>query len=131
MSRDGASKTYWGGTGSNRGNNICACGVNEQRTCADPSDKCNCNANDGVWRSDQGFLTWKFDLPVTELRFGDTQADKNEMGYHTLGKLTCSGLQGTVKLIRYSIKTSQYLLLPFNYHFNFLPNITVLNINGY
>ncbi|KAL9973868.1 hypothetical protein ACROYT_G020374 [Oculina patagonica] len=46
-----------------------------------------------VWRSDQGLLTWKPDLPVKELRFGDTQESNSEMGYHTLGKLKCSGLQ--------------------------------------
>lgn len=96
VSRDGGKRTYWGGTGSNRGSNICACGVNVPNTCADPSQKCNCNKNDRVWRSDEGFLTWKLDLPVTEVRFGDTQESNSEMGYHTLGKLKCSGLQGTV-----------------------------------
>lgn len=99
VSRDGVSRTYWGGTGSNRGTNVCACGVNVPNTCADPSEKCNCNKNDAILRSDEGLLTWKQDLPVIELRFGDTQESSNEMGYHTLGKLKCSGLQGTFEVI--------------------------------
>ena len=101
VSSDGGSRTYWGGTGNNRGRNVCACGVNVPSTCADPSKKCNCNKNDRVLRSDEGYLTWKPDLPVIELRFGDTEESKGEMGYHTLGKLKCSGLQGTVEVIRY------------------------------
>jgi len=36
-------------------------------------------------------LTEKSDLPVTQLRFGDT-GDSREQGYHTLGKLKCYGI---------------------------------------
>ncbi|XP_035692710.1 contactin-associated protein-like 2 [Branchiostoma floridae] len=53
-----------------------------------PSDKCNCDANDYTWREDSGFLSHKDDLPVTQLRFGDT-GDSGEEGYYTLGKLIC------------------------------------------
>ena len=59
-------------------------------TCVDPSHACNCDKNDGVWREDSGLLTHKSDLPVSQLRFGDTDSSY-EKGYHTLGKLKCYG----------------------------------------
>ena len=37
-------------------------------------------------REDSGFLSNMTDLPVKQLRFGDT-GHNNEHGYHTLGKL--------------------------------------------
>ena len=52
--------------------------------------KCNCDRNDYIWREDSGYLTDRNTLPVTELRFGDTDlARLNESGYYTLGKLQC------------------------------------------
>ena len=85
-SRDGENMTYWGG--ATPGSDKCACGMNN--TCADPSRSCNCDKNDEVWREDSGLLTHKSDLPVSQLRFGDT-GGPNEKGYHTLGKLKCYG----------------------------------------
>ena len=87
VSRDGVKMKYWGGAGP-QDSYKCACGVTKQ--CADHSDGCNCDKNDGAWREDSGFLTKKAHLPVIELRFGDTDAP-NEKGYHTLGKLKCYG----------------------------------------
>ncbi len=88
VSRDGDNMTYWGGS------NFafpykCACGLTD--TCADPSDGCNCDKNDQVWREDSGLLTDKSHLPVMQLRFGDT-TPPGELGYHTLGKLKCYGI---------------------------------------
>ena len=54
-----------------------------------------------TWREDSGLLTNKNDLPVTQLRFGDTgvddkdgvaRDDRDEKGYHTLGKFRCFGI---------------------------------------
>ena len=84
VSRDGTNMTYWGG--ATPGSNKCACGMSN--TCANPSYDCNCDKNDDVWREDSGLLTHKSDLPVSQLRFGDTGAS-SEKGYHTLGKLKC------------------------------------------
>ena len=39
---------------------------------------------------DEGYLRDKSKLPVEELHFGDTLAS-HELGWHTLGKLECSG----------------------------------------
>ena len=87
VARDNVKMTYWGGA-TPADSYKCACGVNN--TCADSSSGCNCDKNDGVWREDSGLLTEKSDLPVLQLRFGDT-GDAGESGYHTLGKLKCYG----------------------------------------
>ena len=86
VSRDSRQMLYWGGASPN--SYKCACGMTN--SCADPSQACNCDKNDGVWREDSGLLTDKSTLPVKELRFGDTGT--NEQGYHTLGKLRCYGI---------------------------------------
>ena len=89
VSRDNVKMTYWGGA-TPADSYKCACGVNNR--CADSRRGCNCDKNDGVWREDSGLLTEKSDLPVLQLRFGDTGASF-EYGYHTLGKLKCYGGQ--------------------------------------
>ena len=86
VSRDSAKMTYWGG--AKPGSGKCACGMTT--SCAKPKRPCNCDANDENWREDSGLLTDKTHLPVTQLRFGDTE-EKNEEGYHTLGKFKCHG----------------------------------------
>ncbi|KAI8498215.1 hypothetical protein Bbelb_241590 [Branchiostoma belcheri] len=78
---DGRQADYWGG--ASPGSGKCACG--ETGSC---SGRCNCDSNDFTWREDSGYLTDKNDLPVTQLRFGDTGSG-HEQGYHTLGKLIC------------------------------------------
>ncbi len=89
VSRDGENMTYWGGATQG-----CACGMTN--SCADPDFSCNCDKNDYTWREDSGLLTVKSDLPVSQLRFGDTGGQLNpskvEQGYHTLGKLECYGM---------------------------------------
>ena len=88
VSRQGSKMNYWGGAEVNSGK--CACGMRKRNRCAG-GGKCNCDANDGTWHEDSGYLTDKNTLPVSELRFGDTTTYKgtSEMGYHTLGKLQC------------------------------------------
>ncbi|KAI8491424.1 hypothetical protein Bbelb_310570 [Branchiostoma belcheri] len=78
---DGRQADYWGG--ASPGSGKCACG--QTGTCP---GRCNCDVNVYTWREDSGFLSHKNDLPVTQLRFGDT-GDGSEEGYHTLGKLIC------------------------------------------
>ena len=90
VSRDFKKMTYWGG-GSSADSYKCACGVTKPNSCADSSRGCNCDENDYVWREDSGLLTEKRDLPVSQLRFGDT-GSASEEGYHTLGKLKCYGI---------------------------------------
>ena len=87
VSRDSSKMTYWGG--ASPGSSKCACGMTN--SCADSSYGCNCDKNDNVWRDDSGLLTDKTNLPVKQLRFGDS-GERIEHGYHTLGKLKCFGI---------------------------------------
>ena len=89
VSRHDQRMFYWGGakTGDNK---KCTCGMTSPNSCALSSVGCNCDKNDQTWREDSGFLTEKSQLPVIELRFGDT-GDPQEKGYHTLGKFKCYG----------------------------------------
>ena len=59
-------------------------------TCIYNRLKCNCDVNNSTATSDEGFLTDKDILPVTELQFGDL-GDSSEHGWFTLGPLICSG----------------------------------------
>jgi len=91
VSRDSSRMQYWGG--ASPGSKNCACGMTN--SCTDPSQACNCDKNDALWREDSGLLTDKTALPVKELRFGDTGTytdGTDEKGYHTLGKFKCYGI---------------------------------------
>ncbi|KAM4688769.1 uncharacterized protein O3C94_006904 isoform 2-T2 [Discoglossus pictus] len=87
VSRDGHDIASWGGATTNSGK--CACGENGE--CALGGTSCNCDANDDVWRMDEGALTDKSTLPVQEVRFGDTRNAPMEMAFHVIGKLRCWG----------------------------------------
>ena len=85
LSRDSKKMSYWGG--ASPGSGKCACGMT--KSCANTGDRCNCDANDNVWREDSGLLTDKTTLPVKQLYFGDVGG--GEKGYRTLGKFKCYG----------------------------------------
>lgn len=98
--RNGRFGTYWGG--ATRHSEKCACGMtnNCQRSPSDFSFKkyatgrCNCDNNDCYRRVDEGFLSYKEDLPVTGLVFGDIDqyGDKcREEVVYNLGKMKCEG----------------------------------------
>ncbi|XP_013419026.1 neurexin-4 [Lingula anatina] len=86
--RDGNIATFWAGGTPGGASYNCAC--SRDGSCADPSDHCNCDANDNVWRSDEGYITQSSYLPITIVKFGDT-GDSDEEGYHTVGPLVCQG----------------------------------------
>ena len=87
VSRQGKRMNYWGGAAVNSGK--CACGMT--KTCRDAQPTCNCDADLKFEPSeDSGYLSDKNTLPVTQLRFGDTD-QSFERGFHTLGKLRCWG----------------------------------------
>ncbi|XP_063306642.1 uncharacterized protein LOC134607967 isoform X2 [Pelobates fuscus] len=87
VSWDGKKMNYWGG--ANPASGGCACG--KSGTCSSPDKICNCDSNDHVWRTDDGFLRDKEALPVQAVHFGDTDEFPVEMAYHTIGKLRCRG----------------------------------------
>ena len=88
VSRNFEKMTYWGGA-TPADSLKCACGVTSPNSCAG-NKGCNCDINDNKWRKDEGLLKEKSDLPVLQLRFGDTGGN-GEGGYYTLGKLRCYG----------------------------------------
>ena len=89
VSRNFEKMTYWGGA-TPADYLKCACGVTSPNSCAGINNGCNCDKNDYVWREDEGLLKEKSDLPVLQLKFGDTGSGDEE-GYYTLGKLRCYG----------------------------------------
>ena len=84
LSRGGEEMMYWGETSQG-----CTCGVTS--SCFKSQRLCNCDSNEKVWLEDSGLLTNKLHIPVSQLRFGDTDGS-SEDGYHTLGKLKCYGI---------------------------------------
>jgi len=82
VSAAGKRMSNWGGVDHTRRG--CACSLTN--SCA--KGVCNCDMNDYVWRQDSGLLDEKEFLPISEVRFGDT-GDKDEEGFHTVGKLKC------------------------------------------
>ncbi|KAG7488757.1 hypothetical protein MATL_G00038090 [Megalops atlanticus] len=87
MTWAGQKRLDWGGSKSNSGS--CACGMTG--TCDTLGHLCNCDSNDHIWRSDEGFLTDRDALPVRAVHFGDTQDSPLEMAFHTIGKFSCRG----------------------------------------
>ncbi|XP_069476642.1 uncharacterized protein [Ambystoma mexicanum] len=87
VSRDGQKVNSWGGASTNSGK--CSCG--EKGACAQGLPTCNCDANDGVWRMDEGLLTDKSMLPIQAVHFGDTRDVPVEMAFHSIGKFRCRG----------------------------------------
>ncbi|XP_071489971.1 neurexin-4-like [Diadema antillarum] len=87
VSRHDQMMTNWGGAATGTGR--CACGVG--MTCAPDSSKyCNCDGSNTNNQVDEGDLTDKENLPVKELRFGDT-GDAGSRASFQLGKLMCRG----------------------------------------
>ncbi|XP_038206358.1 contactin-associated protein like 5-1 isoform X1 [Zerene cesonia] len=66
----------------------CPCGVNA--TCVNPTQSCNCDANENKWHSDEGTLVDPKSLGITEMFFLQ-QKDLTEeaQGRITLGPLEC------------------------------------------
>ncbi|XP_048416958.1 uncharacterized protein LOC125466462 isoform X2 [Stegostoma tigrinum] len=95
VSRDGRKINSWGGASTDSGK--CACG--ENGNCALGLSTCNCDANDGVWRQDKGYLTDKAILPVREVRFGDTRDAPVEMAFYKIGPLHCFGQSSQVSVL--------------------------------
>ena len=57
--------------------------------CALTSELCNCDSNFGQWLYDEGYITDKQRLPLTEVRLGDT-GHQGEKGKFSVGPLECT-----------------------------------------
>ncbi|TGZ36839.1 hypothetical protein CRM22_011389 [Opisthorchis felineus] len=90
VSRKGQPQFYWGG--GVPGLQKCACGVDG--TCSGDSVTCNCDSDGSNTPPlvDTGLLKFKDDLPVTEVRFGDTGGlNDNKRAEYYVGPLRCYG----------------------------------------
>ncbi|XP_017770023.1 PREDICTED: neurexin-4 isoform X1 [Nicrophorus vespilloides] len=88
VSRHNQKMDYWGG--ALPGSRKCECGI--LGTCRDSTKWCNCDAEFNDWAMDGGDLTEKDNLPVKQLRFGDTgDALDEKEGRYRLGPLICEG----------------------------------------
>ena len=64
-------------------------GVNQ--TCIEPNLPCNCDAKLPDWQVDEGIITDKDLLPITEFAYGPLEYDLEEAKF-SIGSLKCSGL---------------------------------------
>ena len=66
----------------------------KKKTCiivgSDPNKPCTCDANDRVWRYEEGIINVKEIFPITNFIIGDTDG-RYEVSFLTLGPLTCKG----------------------------------------
>jgi hypothetical protein len=82
---------YWGEAAID--SEKCACGMSNR---CKSSLSCNCDSNVVYIGEDSGFLNDTITLPVTQLWFGNTDAD-SEFGFHTLGRLRNWGERYSVR----------------------------------
>ena len=62
----------------------------ESNNCADSNLKCNCDAKQPTWLTDDGVITSMELLPITAFQYGPLEFDL-ERANVTLGRLICSG----------------------------------------
>ena len=82
VSSDGTKKDHWSGTTMS---GKCACGATG--SCYKHNRNCNCDEGASYWMQDKGYITSRTDLPVSQIRAGDTSSSK--LGFITLGSLKC------------------------------------------
>ncbi|KAA3675173.1 uncharacterized protein DEA37_0012683 [Paragonimus westermani] len=90
VNRKGRPQFYWGG--GVPGLQMCACGV--EGTCTGDSLTCNCDSAGSTTPPlvDSGLLQFKDDLPVMEVRFGDTGGiNDDKFSRYNVGPLRCFG----------------------------------------
>lgn len=95
VSRNNMIEQYWGGSAPDSGK--CACGLHQECKTSEAGGQqhypCNCDAGlASIDVFDDGYITDKDRLPVTQLHFGDTgNIGDDKWGRHLLGPLRCMG----------------------------------------
>ena len=77
--------------GNHPGEHICSCGENNE--CLDngvENFKCNCDANLPFWALDDGIITSKDILPITQVFYGPLLYDAEKANF-TIGRFKCAG----------------------------------------
>ncbi len=86
LDRVGEKQIYF--YGSHYGEQVCSC--NEDSSCVDPHDTCNCNAEDNFPYQDAGTITNMTALPITGFTYYGLQYI-DEVAMMSFGPLVCSG----------------------------------------
>ncbi|KRT79151.1 EGF domain-containing protein [Oryctes borbonicus] len=111
VSRNNQKMDYWGG--ALPGSRKCQCGLLGK--CIDPTKWCNCDAGLPNWTSDSGEISEKENLPVKQLRFGDTgNALDDKEGRYILGPLICEGDDLFKNVVTFRIRDATIDLPPFD-----------------
>ena len=93
VDQNGQDQIYW--TGSNYGNHVCSCHFSEDGCDSDDilNNTCNCDSKNPAVLFDEGYITNSSALPIMELKFGGMNYE-SQLGWHTLGRLSCGGKVG-------------------------------------
>ena len=78
-------------SGDHRGDHICQCG--ETNDCIENGVEdfvCNCDSNLPTFLNDEGLITAKDLLPITQVYYGPLLFDAQNASF-TVGRLQCSG----------------------------------------
>ena len=67
-------------------------------TCVEPQLSCNCNAKLPEWQFDEGVITDKNLLPITQFSYGPLEYDLEEAKV-SIGSLKCSGSIGSTSAL--------------------------------
>ncbi|XP_064597589.1 neurexin-4-like [Liolophura sinensis] len=111
VGREGTPHYYWGE--ADPGSRTCSCGAVDGGCLG--GLPCNCDAQEAYEVSDDGYLTNKTHLPVTQVRFGDTGTSQDtKFASYLVGDVECSGdavLEKTVTIQKLGafINVSRYL----------------------
>lgn len=85
---NGISRHFFNGNYQNE--NTCTCA--NDGICLDPSQKCNCDANENTWTSDIGYITNVDMLPISSFHYGPLEEGLlGKKANFTIGSLECTG----------------------------------------
>ena len=104
VDQNGEDQIYW--TGSYYGNHVCDCHYSMEGCISDDilNNTCNCDSKSPVGLFDEGSITNSSALPIMELKFGGMNYE-SQLGFHTLGRLSCRGKVGDCDLMNDMLST--------------------------
>jgi len=88
LNKDGQEEEYF--VGSNHGQHVCSCGVDNSCSGSDSDFKCNCDNPITLLQQDNGTLTDASALPVTGFLYGEMPYP-SQFAAITIGRLQCEG----------------------------------------
>ena len=88
LDRNGNKSNFFHGNLNPDQPHVCRCGLDQ--TCVIPELPCNCDAKEPNWVADEGVITDKTILPITEFAYGPMEYDMQKAKIK-IGHLKCSG----------------------------------------